>query len=398
MAFRFQRRVKLAPGVRMNLGLGGASISLGPRGASVTAGRRGIYGNAGLPGTGLSIRQRLDRPARRVPRDLFQPSRAEHQQVPSTSLFQSVVNEDGKVTIEDEHGNALPPAAVKRIRQSFPEAVERALEQAVANINAELDACLGVHLLTPAPAFAPLPKPEGPDPQPVAPPFHKISIWDRILLRRRRLDLENARAKQFHESRLAEWHRSLDDLEALRARTAAINAGVETGRQPDMEAMLGVRLAEIVWAKETQVAFDFGDNSRTLALDLDLPTLDEMPHRTASMPSRGINLRISTRSEVQRRRDFIRLVAGSCFRVAGEAFACLPTVEEVTVSGFTQRPDSATGATRDVYLISVRIPRKGWSKIDFQALEHIEPHDALESFDLSFRPDRNGSLREIEPH
>jgi hypothetical protein len=59
VGFRFSKRVKIAPGVRLNLGLGGVSVSAGVRGASVTLGKRGLYGNVGLPGTGLSYRTKL---------------------------------------------------------------------------------------------------------------------------------------------------------------------------------------------------------------------------------------------------------------------------------------------------------------------------------------------------
>lgn len=57
---RFQKRLNLLPGVRLNISKSGVSTSLGPRGASINVGRRGIYGNIGVPGTGLSYRQRLD--------------------------------------------------------------------------------------------------------------------------------------------------------------------------------------------------------------------------------------------------------------------------------------------------------------------------------------------------
>lgn len=59
MAFRFRRTLKLAPGVRLNLGKTGASIRLGVRGAGVTVGRRGTTASAGLPGTGLHVSEKL---------------------------------------------------------------------------------------------------------------------------------------------------------------------------------------------------------------------------------------------------------------------------------------------------------------------------------------------------
>jgi tetratricopeptide (TPR) repeat protein len=53
MSFRFWRRVRLAPGVTLNLSKSTASLSFGPRGAKYTLSPRGNRVTAGLPGTGL---------------------------------------------------------------------------------------------------------------------------------------------------------------------------------------------------------------------------------------------------------------------------------------------------------------------------------------------------------
>ena len=59
MGFRFQKSVRLAPGLRLNLSKSGVSATLGRPGATVNIGRRSVEGSAGLPGTGLSYRQRV---------------------------------------------------------------------------------------------------------------------------------------------------------------------------------------------------------------------------------------------------------------------------------------------------------------------------------------------------
>lgn len=61
MPLRFWRRVKVAPGVTINLGRRGASVSLGPRGAKTTVGRSGVRQTVGLPGTGLFVTRQLRR-------------------------------------------------------------------------------------------------------------------------------------------------------------------------------------------------------------------------------------------------------------------------------------------------------------------------------------------------
>jgi len=53
MSFRFWRRVKIAPGVTLNLSKSGGSLSFGPRGAKFTVGSRGKRATMGIPGTGL---------------------------------------------------------------------------------------------------------------------------------------------------------------------------------------------------------------------------------------------------------------------------------------------------------------------------------------------------------
>jgi len=56
---RFQKRISILPGVRINLSKSGASASVGPRGADVNIGSHGVTTNAGIPGTGISYRQKV---------------------------------------------------------------------------------------------------------------------------------------------------------------------------------------------------------------------------------------------------------------------------------------------------------------------------------------------------
>ena len=53
MPLRFWRRVRIAPGLRVNLSKSGASVSIGRRGAWYTIGPRGQRMTVGAPGTGL---------------------------------------------------------------------------------------------------------------------------------------------------------------------------------------------------------------------------------------------------------------------------------------------------------------------------------------------------------
>lgn len=61
MALRYRKRIKIAPGIYINISKSGISTTIGPRGASVNFGKNGTYVNAGIPGTGLYERQRIDK-------------------------------------------------------------------------------------------------------------------------------------------------------------------------------------------------------------------------------------------------------------------------------------------------------------------------------------------------
>ena len=60
MGLRFQRRIRLFKGLTANLSKSGVSWTLGGPGASINFGKGKTTGNLGIPGTGLSYRQRLD--------------------------------------------------------------------------------------------------------------------------------------------------------------------------------------------------------------------------------------------------------------------------------------------------------------------------------------------------
>ena len=60
MPFRFQKRIRLAKGVSLNLSKKGvSSIRVGRKGFGVSTGRRGTRIGASAPGTGLSASRRV---------------------------------------------------------------------------------------------------------------------------------------------------------------------------------------------------------------------------------------------------------------------------------------------------------------------------------------------------
>ncbi len=59
MGLYSRKRIKILPGVHMNVSKSGTSWSIGPRGAKVNFGKRGTYVTTGIPGTGIYSRTKV---------------------------------------------------------------------------------------------------------------------------------------------------------------------------------------------------------------------------------------------------------------------------------------------------------------------------------------------------
>jgi hypothetical protein len=59
MAWSFRKRIKIIPGIHLNIGKNGISTTIGVPGASINIGKNGTYLNTGIPGTGIYSRQKL---------------------------------------------------------------------------------------------------------------------------------------------------------------------------------------------------------------------------------------------------------------------------------------------------------------------------------------------------
>jgi hypothetical protein len=90
-------------------------------------------------------------------------------------------------------------------------------------------------------------------------------------------------------------------------------------------------------------------------------------------------------------------IHGVAFRIIGETFAALPLANTVILSGYSQRPNKATGRVGDEYLLSVRVTRSEWMKIAFDQLAHIDVVASLEQFELRRQMSKTGIFKSIEP-
>ena len=391
MGLRFRKSFKLAPGVRLNVGSGGMSWSLGPRGASVSIGKRGTYFNAGIPGTGLSSRTRLDRPA----------AKSDRTSAPQTVTvpLSLEVGEDGVVRYFDQSGLPVSHELVAQARRQHGDAIRQLLEQRCAIINDDIAALGQLHWHTPAPrsptAFAPTPFDAGPPRLPIQ---VTLGFAERLLPgRRQAADIENERRESEYQAALVQYaqEKAAHDDRNVQARMA-YSAAIAGNPEP-MQQLLEHRLGEIVWPKETLVNLAVSDDGTALALDVDLPEIEHMPTMRATLGARSWDLSIREAGATITRRLYQQHVHSLGFRMLGEAFAALPTIRTIVLSGFSQRVDSATGRTNEDYLYSVRVERSQWAALDFTMLEQIFSAGAGAHRDLRRNMTSTGIFKAVAP-
>lgn len=164
-----------------------------------------------------------------------------------------------------------------------------------------------------------------------------------------------------------------------------------------MSAILAKVLAKLTWPRETLVSFDVVEDGRKVLLDVDLPEIEDMPDQEARADKRQLQLTLKERTTKQQRLDYLTHIHAVAFRLIGEVFARLPSVQMVVLSGFSQRTDKQTGHVVDEYLYSVRVPLTEWAKINFENLEAIDVAASLAQFELRRKMTATGVISPIEP-
>ena len=401
MAFRFRRTVSIFPGVRLNLGKRGVSVSAGMRGANVTIGRGGLFGNVGIPGTGLSYREKLNRPIGGGNRKRSRADRPSSGLPPlAEQIAQVQLNTTtGDIAILDSAGNNLGQDALDIAKEHARDELENTLHQQVDTHNQMMARIGAIHLCTPAPDAFPEMIPEPFEtPAPDKPELQKRD-WLAFICpgRRRAIEASNERKRHRYQRAYLAWQQAKAQHERGEAARAALYENARRGDITAMESVLDDHLLDIDWPRDTELSFELSEDGKTLRVDVDLPEIDEFPTTELRVYQRGIGVSVDELSDTASRKLYMAHVHGMGFRLTGESFACAPTLETVVLSAFTQVADTATGGVEDTYLYSVEVGREAWSRIHFDNLDALDPVEALAAFELRRDMSKTGIFRAIEP-
>jgi hypothetical protein len=445
MGFRFRRSIRIAPGLRVNLGKRGVSLSAGVRGASVTVGQRGTYSNVGIPGTGLSYRQRIGggseqrrtvKAQKRLEREYQRLEKERMRQEALSKIKLSLDKKTGALQIENAFGEPLSRQDLKLVWDQKRNTILEWMEQQVEEINGDIELLTNIHEDTPSPDSEPeyqiVPFNEEPPEQPkypeeIAKPEAKLlpplGFFARLFKSKRTAHEQmQQQLNNNHTQALLAWEeekrKGVESYQTAMEKYAEAKKEWDSRKKKyetnedkrkeefpsllrtDVEVMnktLEDALNSLSWPRETLVSYQIMDEGRQAWFDIDLPEVEDFPQKLASVASSGKKLNIKDKPVKQLQLEYAMHIHGIAFRLAGTIFATLPTVNIAVISGFSQRLDSATGKVNDDYLLSVKVEREKFSKIDFESLDNVNPIDAMGAFELRRKLTSTGIFKAIGP-
>jgi hypothetical protein len=417
MAFRFRKSVKIMPGVRLNISKGGLSTSFGVRGASATIGKRGLYANAGLPGTGISYRNRIDGGG-----SSRSSARSEYRSM--AQLLREQERAAGRLAAAEEHAahdahlEALRSVLGARVTEPFPwqrveaplgpyvsapfapaepdfspETIAREATQQIPRWGWGLAATLVLFMALGA---------AGTWLMVVMGVLGGWLAWQAWQVTTRRADLqarllterraEHAAAvnatRQAHEAdeaqRADEWR------EAEQFRQSLATAVDREDPEP-LAALLSEELSNEDLPVPLVFELEF-ENTSAVRIELALPSLDEVPEQRTQLTKTG---KVSYRKMAQRDRTAIYtdLCCGLALRLVHETFRVLPMVEQVELFGTTEGIEAATGLDQEFIALHLPASREEFLRLD---LDRVEAVAAVEGLGGTFSCNRRGELQPID--
>ena len=368
MGFRFRKSIKIAPGIKINVGKRGIS-SIGAGGFSF--GSRGIYQNIGIPGTGISYRSKLVDASKK-------PSTNTRRRVQVDVPFNFALSDDGTLIYLDKYGQRHSDKIVLAIKRQKRDLILSWLQQRCDTYNSLRESLLKIHLNTPDPTGEIIV-----NPKPDSPKFKAHGLMSFLFAsQKQKTDAKNKQIQQDHEKELIKWEQA----------EQAIRSDVEV-----MGTAISSVFTTIEWPKETNVSFDITENGSVILLDVDLPEVEDMPTQQANINNKDLRLTIKDISQSQIQLDYLRHIHAIGFRLIGDVFAYLPSISIVVFSGYSQRANKKTGQIENEYLYSVRVQRKEWEKINFKNLESIDVVTFFEMFEVKRNITQRGIISPIEP-
>ncbi|MBJ2173061.1 DUF4236 domain-containing protein [Aureibaculum sp. A20] len=409
---RYRNRIKLAPGLNINLSKSGISTTLGPKGASVNIGKTGAYLNTGIPGTGLYNRTKISKSEKST---INSNSASKNQTQVGVKLD---LNEDYQPIVEiyDNNGeNITSQQTINKLKRTpeYKENLKKIYKRYYNLIIEETTEFTDLykHILKPITKKEIQDEIEKLKPQKYAKKrfdilkpskfsiekellkeakskFNSILFWKN---KKKRTQFIADNLETELKKSLENWKTKKENFEnSEQTKEKDKNINYHKSFEREKENLIGnlnatefyvlnnfeTVLNEIDIKPEFFIDFEYDEKNKTFLIDLDLPEIEHLPKETASILQSG-KISVKKKSEKQLKKEYAECVTGLGLLVAGISFMASAGIENVEISAYTQRIDKKDGQTKDDYIYSIQLDRENFSKINYPK---IDPVNAFQNF------------------
>lgn len=395
-------------GLYLNVSSSGISASVGVRGASMTIGKKGSYINYGIPGTGLYNRVKVGG-----------GTNVSSQRSSMAYYTMSIsLDESGKPILKakDENGHIVTDESVLRKLRKGPQYKQRVLQlsneyfQKIEKSNSSFIEIFrqspvlltesDIHFLIDElsvevfyPADFCEKKPEIGDVEneltkQAKSKFRSLLFWRN---KKNRIQFVSERLQSSYNEKLNEYYAKktafetkenkkvltlnlISELEDYKRRESLRK--IITGGSQYIEKAIGTELAGITLPVDFSIDYEYCSDNNALLVDLDLPEIEDLPQRKASILASG-KVSIKEKGIRERQQDYATCVCGLAFYFASLFFNVSLKIERIIIAAYTQRVSKQTGNLADDYIYSILFDRETFSSLN---IREVDPIVAFENF------------------
>lgn len=354
MGFRFRKSVKIAPGVRLNVGKRSASVTIGGKRGRLNIGSRGTSVGTSIPGTGISYNKRI-----------------------ISNKKNSKNNKTTQVDIQREKQNSIEQAKI-----------------AIKDYEAHIDAITNIHstnievfnwneISQSSPPFN-----LGEDGPNVKNQRTKVAnykptirdrIFNRVEARKRILEQEIEKARIEDEIIYQEWIKNKRKSDLI----------LEGDRKVWLEAVSELHSFDRIPGIDPRVEISILEDKPKAYVNVNIKNHDVVPTTSLSITQTGklSEKKLTKTDYYQLYREYI---CSCIFRIGRELFALIP-IDEVTININDVSP--ADESTELGCILSINLLRDKIKQIDFK---NANPSELIEHFEHNIKFLKTKGFRHIE--
>lgn len=365
MGFRFQKRITIIPGVRLNISKSGVSTSFGPKGASLNVGKNGVKGTVGIPGSGLSYSKQLVNKNGQVV-GVNSQNRSQNQGMNLPVPAGLAKNDLNKIVFIDTTGNPYEPSIQKELKKVYYNDYVKYTEDTVREINALTNNLKNIDSFYRIADFFGNNYVARPFPE-KAPSLQEILDSKPKGLfnfgRNEEAQREYEELTQDYNARKREWDTEEQKKESLSYNLQRLRKQSAEGNLMAMEQFLENLIQQVDFPHPIDdFSFEF-EGSEGLWLDIDLPEIEMITDEVASINANG-SLSVKKKTQRQLKEEYSMVVASVANILVTHIFTLFPTVNAIVISGRTQRVNKQ-GVMSDDYIYSLHVTREVAAQLNY---------------------------------